>query len=194
MSALGAIKIRSLRKSDAGTYTCIAGKVRETIQLTVINRSATIPTKSTSNSDPLFIGNTGNTIQRFYANSTDALRILQTVSQKTTPFSNALFEEHEEEESATKGFKTTSVPPEANEEVEEDVDRLISSIMDRFQQERGSALQVTDLSIQDSAGKRGFVLENGSEQRILMVEWIVGSWSNCSQICGTNTDKVRKQR
>ena len=91
MSNLGAVKIRSLRKSDSGTYTCIAGRVRETIHLTVLPRSDLERGLSKSSEDPirntsrpLFIANTGSHIQRFYANSTDALRILQTVSQKTT--------------------------------------------------------------------------------------------------------------
>ncbi|GAU97432.1 hypothetical protein RvY_08729 [Ramazzottius varieornatus] len=95
MSNLGAVKIRSLRNSDSGTYTCIAGRVRESIHLTVLPRSDFDRAHSSNNHDhetpalrntsrPLFMTNTGSHIQRFYANSTDALRILQTVSQKTT--------------------------------------------------------------------------------------------------------------
>lgn len=79
-------------KQRLGTYTCIAGRVRESIHLTVLPRSdldrahsknpQTAALRNTSR--PLFMTNTGSHIQRFYANSTDALRILQTVSQRTT--------------------------------------------------------------------------------------------------------------
>ena len=116
MSALGAVKIKSLRRADAGTYTCVAGRTRETIHLTVLARGVPAPTAApasfTPSSKPLFIGNS-NAIQRFYANSTDALRILQTVSQKTTlsPLtSNALsFEDDESLARVTQEQVTTSL-------------------------------------------------------------------------------------
>jgi Immunoglobulin domain len=213
-STLGAVKIKSLRKADAGTYTCIAGRIRETIDLTVISRlSVTKPLNFLANdqhtsSRPLFIGSNSNTIQRFYANSTDALRILQTVSQKTTqtPFtSNALVEEDvrvtKDHGKPVEDFEDRTSPAQSqytvkpteivnNEKSQVDLDIAVSMALNAFQRSENDQKEFLHGKADISHDGKRILLRSRSGGSRLAIEWKIAEWSSCSKSCGGDGSQV----
>ncbi|XP_055330583.1 ADAMTS-like protein 1 [Paramacrobiotus metropolitanus] len=190
MSHLGAIKIRSLRKADAGTYTCRAGSVQESVQLKVVSR--TVSTKQPSS--PLFVGgSTGNTIQRFYANSTDALRILQTVSQKTTPFSNAIADNNGNTAEQTRYYADQSPVTElpALDYSGKNVEELVINVLDMFRKPRGLQQIFVDQPLETAGDGQKVSVRSRSGQSMVAVEWVNGEWSPCSRSCGGAGSQVR---
>ncbi|OQV15508.1 ADAMTS-like protein 1 [Hypsibius exemplaris] len=212
MSAFGAVKIKSLRRADAGTYTCIAGRTRETIHLTVIRREDSLgqnqaPTQTSNR--PLFIGSNSNsnTIQRFYANSTDALRILQTVSQKTTlsPFTSNAIDFDEDDFRATPDQMKRQ--PEVQDRLESTTSRYYRPDEDEnkrtnLQQGISKALALLRRSpddlehfvvgrLQMDKSAERMIISSPSGGHKLVFEWKTGEWGPCSRRCGGDGSQTR---